>query len=106
MRQIIYIGLLVASIAHVPFCFAQSNITLEDACYSDIELTENAAAMAGNSSPPDPDYFSVDEQAEINLLLASQDLIGATTQTKVGAVLQACAQGEILQLRYGTNTQN
>jgi hypothetical protein len=98
MKKAIYAGILMGALAFSSASLAQVSMELEEACFMDVELTDYIVQVVENGSSS---INIVDEQgaSQIKSILDLEGNADLPISDKVRAVLIACSEGRILQVK-------
>lgn len=100
MKNLCRTSIFLFGLGLTSFVYAQSvSIELEQACLGDVDLTDFTVALATGTDAVGSESFSSDEAAQITAVLSEDATVNLDTRGKLAAVLQACSEGRILQIR-------
>lgn len=98
MKTVIYAGVLMGGMMLSSTSLAQVSMELEEACFMDVELTDYLVQVIQNGSSS---INVVGDQgaSQIRSILDAEENTDLSISEKVRAVLTACSEGRILQIK-------
>jgi hypothetical protein len=107
MKKIAYAGLILLGLSMTTAALAQSSLELHEACFMDVELTDNIVQLIETGSADFTNVVTTEEVEQIKLILNSDETQAlSTVSEKLTAVLTACAERQILQTKNSAIISN
>lgn len=99
MKNTLKMAVILSALAISSQAISQTSMELEEACYMDVGLTDYIVEVIESGSSGIANVVTRDEAAQIDAILAEEKNAALSVSEKLKAVLSACSEGRILQIK-------